>query len=458
MLTLGEVAEATAGRLVGRPDTDLASVSTDSRAIEAGALFVALRGDRFDGHEFCRAALEGGAGALVVDDGEALPEGGAGVVVKDTLEALQRLAAWHRSRQPTFVAALTGSAGKTTTKELTAAILGQRYRTLATAGNLNNHIGVPLTLLRLRAEHERAVVEMGCNGFGEIALLAGLAVPDAGLVTNVGEAHLEGLGDLDGVARAKGELLAALGPSGTAVVNVDDPRVRAMRTRARRLGFGRSGEAEVRVVESRLDGASGRQAVTLDVAGERVEAQLGLLGELNVMNAVAAAALASAAGATAADIEAGLAAVEAPPGRLRPVKGRMGLRVLDDSYNANPRSMEAALEVLVGAAGGRRRAYAVLGEMAELGAAREAGHERVGRRAAELGVTTLVVVGEGAEALRRGALAAGMPRERALAAATPEDAAALVLSAALAGDVVLVKGSRVARMERAVAALGEEAL
>lgn len=457
MLSLAQVAEATGGRVIGAGERPLTSVSTDTRTLAPGALFVALRGPSFDGHDFVAAALERRAAAVLVGRADAVPAGASGVVVGDPLAALGRLAAWHRRRMPAQVMALTGSLGKTTTKELAAAILGELGPTLATEGNLNNHIGVPLTLLRLRPEHQLAVIEMGCNDFGEIAALAELAGPSIGLVTTVAGVHLEKLIDLDGVARAKGELLAALPPEGTAVVNLDDPRVRAMGSPAReRLGWGAAPEADVRLrgreVVTRGDGAA--QVVELEIAGRgTIRPRLRLLGEHNARNAAAAAALALAAGAGSEAIEAGLGRVGAQRGRLRLCAGRGGLRVIDDSYNASPDAVAAALAV-AGESRGDDRAWLLLGEMAELGPEAEAIHRRVGGLAAGAGLAGLIAVGAaGAEALRQGALAGGMSAEAAWIAETPERAAELVLARAAAGDVVLVKGSRVARMERAVSAL-----
>lgn len=459
MLTLAQVAEATGGEVVGGAGRDVrvSSVTTDTRSLEPGALFVALEGARFDGHAFVADALRSGAAAALISDPAAGGDGAApAVVVPDTLRALQRLAAWHRSRMPARVVGLTGSAGKTTTRELTASILSREGQTVAAQGNLNNHIGVPLTLLRIRPEHAYAVVEMGCNGFGEIALLAGLARPEAGLITNVGEAHLEGLGDLAGVARAKGELFAALEPSATAVANLDDPRVRALPTRAgRRLGFSRSGGEGAAVrLRGRRPSRDGRQELEIELDGGRTIAPtLALLGEHNAANALAATALARAVGASAEAIEAGLAAARPAPGRLQTRAGRDGLVVIDDTYNANPGAMEAALAVLRDHAA-TARLHAVLGEMLELGPESRAQHLRVGRFAAGLPLETLVAAGEPARAYLDGAAAAGLsPAERLAAAGTPEAAAELVLRRARPGDVVLVKGSRGAHMERAVAVL-----
>jgi UDP-N-acetylmuramoyl-tripeptide--D-alanyl-D-alanine ligase len=449
-LTLAEVAVATGGRVVGAPGVTVDSVSTDSRSIGAGALFVALRGVAFDGHRFVGDAAGRGAAAALVED--ATSARGPAVVVGDTLAALQALAAWWRRRFEVPLVALTGSAGKTTTKEIAAAILGEVGPTLKTQGNLNNHIGVPLTLLRLRAEHRFAVVEMGCNHHGEIARLTEIAAPTAGLITNVGEAHLEGLGSLDGVARAKGELFAGLEADATAVVNVDDERVARLPARAsRRLTYGTQPSASLRLAARRPDPGGGQRLEVALPGGRTIEAHLSLLGEHNARNAVAAAALATVAGADAAAVSAGIEACGPAPHRLEVVAGPGGLVVIDDTYNANPGSMLAALDVLVEQRRAGGRAHALVGEMLELGDGGPAQHERVGRHAARRGVDTVVAVGGAAGPVLRGVRAGGATT--ALAAATPEDAATLLLARAAPGDVVLVKGSRGARMERAVEAL-----
>ena len=453
--TLEEVAEAVRGDIVGDAATTITTVSSDTRSLEQGALFVALKGPRFDGHDYLRQALESGATALLVN--EAPPSIGPGrgaVVVVDTLAAMQSLAKWHRRRMPALVLGLTGSVGKTTTKELVASIVSQEGPTLATQGNLNNHIGVPLTLLRLRPEHRFAVIEMGCNGFGEIALLAELAAPTIGLVTKVAAAHLEGLGDLAGVARAKGELLVALPPSGIAVINLDDERVEAMSSPATtRLGYGRSEGARARLLE-RTPEPSGAQRLRLELVETKtvIQPRLKLLGRHNALNATAAAAMALAAGIDPAKIEAGLEAAEPVPGRLNLVHTPSGLRVIDDSYNANPESVAAALEVTEEHKG-EGRAQVLLGEMAELGAERDAAHRAAGARAASCDPATFIAVGAMAEAMAAGALEAGMDRAKVFVSESPDEAGQLVQERSSRGDLILVKGSRVARMERAVALL-----
>jgi len=453
--TLREVAEAVQGELVGDAATRITSVSTDTRALEQGALFAALKGPNFDGHDYIERAFEGGAHAVLVSQRPTRPDATA-VIVPETFVALQELAAWHRRRMPALVLGLTGSVGKTTTKELVAAITSRAGTTLATRGNLNNHIGVPLTLLRLRPEHRFAVIEMGCNGFGEIEMLARLAAPMVGLVTKVAAAHLEGLGDLDGVARAKGELLAALPACGVAVINMDDERVAVMASPAsRRIGYGRSPDAQVRL-RGRSPDQDGAQRLELELLerGVTIRPNLGLLGRHNAHNATAAAAMAVAAGIGSEEIEAGLAAAASVPGRLSLLDSD-GLKIIDDTYNANPESVAAALEV-VDEHKGDGAAHVLLGEMAELGAERDAAHRAIGALTAKFDPRTFVAVGPMAGAMADGAIEAGMEREKVFVYQSPEDAGELVRARSAEGDLILAKGSRVARMERAVAVLTRE--
>jgi UDP-N-acetylmuramoyl-tripeptide--D-alanyl-D-alanine ligase len=466
--TLEQIAAATSGAISAAASsaatTRLRTVETDTRAITSGALFVALRGERFDGHDYLEAAQRGGAAAALVSRGDALPGGLPAVVVSDTLEALQRLGAWHRRQMPASVVGLTGSAGKTTTKELTASILAEIGPTHKTRGNLNNHIGVPLTLLELRPEHRFAVIEMGCNDFGEIELLSRLAAPSAGLITNIGEAHLEKLGDLEGVARAKGELFAQLPEEGVAVVNLDDERLRRLPARSRRrLSYGEAPDAEVRLVQRRLE-RDGRQALVIELPPaadqrRRLEVTIRLLGAHNAKNALAAAALSLVAGADREAIRRGLEAATAAPGRLELKATTAGVRLIDDTYNANPGAMRAALELLGEYRGSAARVVAVLGKMLELGSGSDAQHLAVGRFAAERGVDLLVAVGEVAPLYARGGREGGLDEAQILSVDSPEEAALIIEERARPRDLVLIKGSRGAHMERTISALdirGEE--
>jgi len=443
--TLSVFADCCGGRLEGA-DAAFAAVLIDSRNLSAGDLFAALPGTRTDGHEFVgAAAAAGAAGALVSRPvGVALPK----VVVTDVAAALGEAGrAWRADFHGPLVA-VAGSNGKTTTKEMLAAILGARGECLATRGNLNNQLGVPLTLLRLREGHASAVIEMGANRAGDVAELMTLARPDIGLITNAGAEHLEGFGDLDGVARAEGEVIAGLGAEGVAIINADDPYAPLWRsmTRARVLTFGLEPGADVRASELRLEaGAAGfLTRFTLHGLGGAVPVALALAGRHNVYNALAAAAAAQAAGATLAQVAAGLATMRAVEGRLQFKPAAQGAWLIDDSYNANPSSARAALEVLAELPG---RRWLVLGDMAELGAFAEASHRELGTLARACGVERLYSFGKLA-ALAADSFGAGAERH--------DDIDTLVRSVggALQADVrLLVKGSRVNRLERAVAAL-----
>ncbi len=425
-------------------DVVFTTVSTDSRQLSVGALFVALTGPNFDGHDFIAAARERGAVAALVSRpvADPLPQ----LRVADTRLALGQLAAAWRSRFTGMLVALTGSNGKTTLKEMIAAILRVRGPTLATEGNLNNDIGVPLTLLRLNGEHAHAVIEMGANHPGEIAYLTGLAQPDVAIINNAGPCHLEGFGDVAGVARAKGEIFQGLGPKGVAVINRDDEYADywvGLNPGRRIMDFGLDRPAMVR--GEILDAASNR--FRLSTTMEEITVRLPLTGRHNVRNALAAAAAALAVGATLEDIRRGLESLREVGGRLQHLLGRHGGAVIHDAYNANPASLAAALAA-VGAGPGRK--WLVLGDMRELGPAADAWHARSGSEARVAGFERLYALGEHS----RAAVAAF-----GTGAAHFEDVDALVadLNRDLHQDgesaVVLVKGSRGMRMERVVTAL-----
>lgn len=441
---MSEVAAATGGRLEGE-DAAFTGVSIDTRTLEPGMLFVALAGERFDGHDFLDAArARGAAGALVArPGGPQLPQ----VVVRDTQPALAALAAAWRARSDALVLGVGGSNGKTTTKELLAAILAGAGPTLATRGNLNNHIGVPLTLLRLEPSHRFAVIEMGANHPGEIAALAALARPAIALVTNAGDEHLEGFGDLAGVAHAEGEMFAALDAAGTAVVNADDPFCELWRTMvprgARILGFGIDAAADVRAqaIAGRIEAGGFVTQFVLSLAGAQARVRLPLAGRHNVMNALGAAAAAHAAGVPLEAIVAGLERMRPVAGRLQLKAGLRGAWLIDDSYNANPSSVRAGIDVLCALPGEH---WLVLGEMAELGAETAASHAGVGDYARRAGVSRLFAMGAAA----RHAVDAFGAR-----ASWYEDAARLgdaVAESLEPGVTALVKGSRVNRLERVV--------
>jgi UDP-N-acetylmuramoyl-tripeptide--D-alanyl-D-alanine ligase len=449
--TLAEFARACGGKLAGG-DAVYSDVVSDSRTLSRGQLFVALRGPHFDGHEFVAAALAAGAAGAVVDT--ALPVALAQIVVRDTQAALARAARAWRAAFTGPLVGVAGSNGKTTAKEMTAAILAQAGSCLATRGNFNNHIGVPLTLLRLTPEHRFAVVEMGANHAGEVAALAELARPTVGMITNAGAEHLEGFGSLEGVARAEGEMVAGLAAAATAVINADDEFAGLWRglTRARVVTFGVRQRADYSAAEVRAAvGAAGFHShfrLTAPQGSALIE--LGVGGAHNIANALAAAAAAASAGATLAHIASGLAQVRAVPGRLQFRQAKSGAWLIDDSYNANPSSVRAAIEVLSSLEGSR---WLVLGDMAELGEFAPAAHAQIGEFARARGVERLYATG----ALMARAVAsfgAGAQWYADVASLS----AALEAALAAAGPVVriLVKGSRCNRLERVVSALSGE--
>lgn len=458
-LPLSTIAELTGGTLEGgRPDAEVTGpVVIDSRAVEPGALFVALRGEHADGHDFAGAALASGAAGVLA---ERPLDGGAGpaVVVGDAQEGLGRLARGVLGRLPdATVIAVTGSAGKTSTKDLIAQVVSRAGPTVAPAGSFNNEIGLPLTVLRADEGTRHLVLEMGARGVGHIAYLTGIARPDVGVVLNVGTAHIGEFGGQEMVARAKGEMVEALDPGGTAVLNADDPRVLAMaaRTEAPVVTFGRAPDATVRAVDERLDDA-GRASFTLVTPEASAPVALRLHGSHAVANALAAAAAARAAGLDAADVAEALS--EARPAsrwRMEVTERPDGVTVVNDAYNANPDSMRAALDVVLHMARGRR-AYAVLGEMAELGASAAAEHAKIGEHVARGGFAGLVVVGANAAAMAEGAGQVGSWTGECVQVDDVGAAVTVLRERLRPRDVVLVKGSRVAGLERAAAGLLED--
>lgn len=454
---LDEALRATGAR-VARPGSAerFARVTTDTRTLGTGDLFVALVGERHDAHAFAAAAVAAGATGLLVARPVDLPAAADVVVleVPDTLRALQDLGADLRRRVAPCVLAITGSNGKTTTKEMLAAILvahaGGPERVLKTQGNLNNLIGVPLTLLALTGDESHAVVEMGMNAPGEIARLTEIADPDVGLITNVGPAHLEGLGSVEGVARAKGELFATMRREATVVVNAEDAHVAALGAAfpGRRVGFGAGTDV---TAESVTCDARGAASFRLRLGGAAVDVRLRIPGRHNVMNALAAAAAAWAVGASPAAIATGLAAATSVGGRMRVVTLANGVTIVDDSYNANPASVAAALRSLADAPATRR--IAVLGDMLELGAASAEQHRAVGGLAGTVGLAALYLHGDFARDTAAGA--AATMSAAAIHVAPDHAAIAAALAAdARRGDWVLVKGSRGQRMEEVVRLLG----
>ena len=385
--THAEVIAATGARPTATARAPFDGVSTDSRTLAPGQLFVALRGERFDAHGFLADVVARGATGAVTQSEHpraAVPAGFPLYEVADTLQALGGLGRFHRRRFTLPMGAVGGSNGKTTTKEMVGAILAVRGPALKTEGNLNNEVGLPLTLFRLQPAHVAAVVELGMNHPGEMARLTAVAEPGAALITTVQPEHLEGLGSIEGVAAAEGELFAGLSPRATAVVNLDDPHVVGQGARARgpRIGFGRGADAEVRLVESTPRGKSGLRLV-IETAGRRWPVSLGFVGEHNALNATGAFALALALGYRPEECVQGLEAARPYARRLNVVEAAGGWTVVDDCYNANPASMVAALDTArTLAAGGR--VVAVLGDMLELGPGEEQEHVALGARVSQV--------------------------------------------------------------------------
>lgn len=460
LFTADEVVRVTGGRLIaGREDQPVFGVATDSRVTREGDLFFALPGERVDGHGFVEEVLNRGAsGSVVSREGLTFPPGTAGILVKDTTLALGDLASHHRAKFDPAVIGITGSVGKTTTKEMVAAVLSRRFETLKNRGNLNTEVGLPLTVFELTSAHEVAVLEMAMRGLGQITYLARIARPKIGIVTNVGQAHIEILGSVENIARAKGELIWALPADGTAILNHDDPLVRQMAedTSLRTVFYGVKerpprGADWVTALDARTVGPEGQQFV-LEAAGFGVsgEVYLPLPGKHNLLNALAAAAAGLVLGMTLEEIRDGLAAYSGAGNRLQ-INLWGDIRVINDTYNANPVSTLASLEVLREVAGGAR-SVAVLGSMFELGEVSEIGHRQVGREAAKK-ADLLVAVGDLARWIAAGAASGGMPEDRISWYGSNAEAAETLQRTIKPGDTVLVKGSRGMRMEEIVAAL-----
>lgn len=449
---LAQIARATGGRLhPAAARGNVIGVSTDSRTVAAGELFVALRGPTFDGHNFIGVAVQRQAAACMcerISADLAIPQ----IEVSDTLQALGDMAQAWRAQFSLPLVAVTGSSGKTTTKEMLAAILAQTGPGLKTAGNFNNLVGLPLTLFAMNAEQTWAVLEMGMSERGEIARLAEIAAPTVGIITNVGPAHLETMKTLEGVARAKGELFIALPPGGTAVINADDPRVAGLPVAngVRRIFFGVSPQAEIRSEAVTVSGAT--LGFRLHLPQETRSVTLQCAGRHNVANALAAAAAATALGVAADHIVRGLEAFRPGKGRMEAMLLDNGLLLLEDSYNANPLSMRAALVALDETLSESGRRVAVLGDMLELGDGAAQMHRAIGGEAAHR-VDLLLVLGAQAAAVAEGARNGGLGAGQILQVGSHEEAITVLRQHLRSGDRVLVKGSRGMRMEQISTAL-----
>jgi UDP-N-acetylmuramoyl-tripeptide--D-alanyl-D-alanine ligase len=422
-------------------------IRTDSRTLKRGELFVALRGENFDGHNFVEGVGKAGAAGAIVElnwKGE-LPKTFALIRAEDTLQAYQELAANYRRSLSLKVVAITGSNGKTSTKDFAAAVLARRFRVTKTEGNFNNHVGLPRTILEATSHDEVAVWEIGMNHPGEVAALARLAMPDVSIITNIGVAHIEFMGSLEAIAAEKGALAEAVGEQGTVILNADDPFTRsiAARTRAKVLLAGTTAgtirASEISQSESGTD-------FTILEGAHRCRAQLPVPGLHMVQNALLAVAAGRVFGLSLEDCAAGLVAAPLTKARLQ-IKEIQGVHFLDDSYNANPDSMKAALHTLVELDVEGKR-IAVLGEMRELGSESEHGHREVGETAAALKVDHLITIGNVAAEIAEAAEQAGL--EKSVAVRSTLEAAELLSEIAAPGDLVLIKGSRAARTEEVI--------
>jgi UDP-N-acetylmuramoyl-tripeptide--D-alanyl-D-alanine ligase len=443
-----QIISPVAGELIkGNSTLPIAGLSTDSREPLQGRIFFALKGEKYDGHDFVMKAAAQGASCIVVDKDHdiEIPSGEeiAVIKVKDTLKALGDLASWWRHQFNVKVAAITGSAGKTTTKEMTAQILGLESATLKNKGNLNNLIGLPLTVFRLEGGISRMILEMGMNRPGEIGGLTEIADPDVGLITNVGKAHLEGLGDLAGVARAKTELLEKIAPGGTVILNGDDDILIAEASRFNReiITFGLKPGNHIRADLIKNMGAEGI-SFEIQHEGSKEQVLIPLQGTHNVYNALAAASIALYMGAPFSNIAPGLNRYDGMNGRFKSIPLSMNITLVDDTYNSNPSSLKAALGSVKDMASGGKRIIAGLGEMLELGDETVNAHVAAGKMVAETGASWLFVLGDHAGEMIDGAVKNGLPAERVVEVKSCEEMAIKLGGVLVPGDVILLKGSR----------------
>ena len=443
--TVAEIAGLASGTLVGSGSGVVTAVSTDTRSIQAGQLFVALRGERFDAHDFLATAFaQGAAAALVQKVNPALPDFPQ-IKVPDSLGGLQTLAKNYRAKFQIPIIGITGSNGKTSTKEMVAAVLGERFRVTKTVGNLNNHIGVPISLLRFEREHQVAVLEYGMNHPGEMAGLLGIASPEHAIVTNVGVAHIEFLGTREGIAREKAILAESIPAEGTVVLNADDDFASWIARRCRAQVV-MAGFSKGQVSAADIKHCAGGEEFTVITQKEKLRVHLPVPGEHMVHNALQAIGIGLAFGLSLSECAAGLAKTALPAGRLQ-VKALGGISIVNDAYNANPDSMIAALRTVANLPASGRR-VAALGEMGELGQESLIGHERVGKAVADHGFDVLIAVGERAYPIARSAVAAGLMESRTVK--SNAEAADILNTILEPGDLLLLKGSRSAGIDQII--------
>ncbi len=445
---VADIAKAVKGELIsGSPETEIRGVSTDTRSIRGGDLFVALEGERHDGHDFVAEAAGKGAAAVIVSESRAVvvePEVAA-LAVPDTLSALQKFARWHRLGFQGPVIGITGSCGKTTVKELVAAVLGVKFQVAKTPLNFNNEIGVPLSVLGISDRTEVAVIELGTNAPGEISMLCDIAKPNRALITNIGRAHLEGFGTVEAVAEEKGALVRSLDEQGTFYVNADDPFCAkiARDFPGKCVAFGEATDAQWRVVMFKMGLDGTPSTFTVEPLGLFT---MQLFGRHSILNAASAAVIGTDFGLSADQIQEGLSKAELPPMRMRMVN-KGGRTFINDAYNANPESMRAATEALVSWQSAGRK-IAVVGDMLELGEATVSEHKELGEFMAGVGVDVLIVLGQFAQHVAEGAVGGGLADDAVKVGGDHAEVARLLAEVSASDDVILVKGSRGAAMEK----------
>lgn len=454
-----DILNATLGDVVcGKGRDVFSNISIDSRNISDNNLFVAIIGERHDGHDFLLDVLAAGVSGCIIAEKKlnALPVSEwetrniTCIAVKDTTAALGDLARFQRRRSSASVIAITGSSGKTTTRRIVSSVMAQKFETVSTIGNFNNEIGLPLTLFQLSRHHEQAVVELGMNHFGEIKKLARIAEPDVGIITNIGPAHLEGVGSVDGVMKAKGELLPEIKKTGLAILNADDERILKLADQAATpvLFYGLSEKADVtaRDIETNAAGTT----FTLVLPEETISVRVSAPGTFMVLNALAAAAAGYHAGVSILEIKAGIEAFQPGRGRMNTIE-KNGIHIIDDTYNANPDSMKSAIHTLL-ALKKKNRGFVVLGDMLELGDYADILHREIGERVSTSDITRLYITGSYSDAVKKGALDGNMATDNIITGTHAEILEHLKTDLT-AGDWVLVKGSRGMKMETIIQGL-----
>jgi UDP-N-acetylmuramoyl-tripeptide--D-alanyl-D-alanine ligase len=449
-ISLKEIKKAASADLItGELNMDINKIKIDSRKIETGDLFIAIIGENQDGHQFLKSAVENGASAVIVDRLVSLPDKITVLKVEDTTRALQDIANYYRIKQLELkVIAVTGSAGKTTTKDMTASVLSQKFSTLKTEGNYNNHIGLPLTLLKLDGSEDFAVLEMGMSGFGEIELLSEIALPDVGIITNVGAAHLEQLGSIENIAKAKKELIDSLDESGVVFLNYDNKYTKKMgkEFEGKIVYFGFEKGADLRVIDYSFNKNGLRQNFSVKYRDEFYNFYIKKLGKHNIYNALCAAAVGLEYNISEGDIQKGLLEADFTSLRMETITLANKAVLINDCYNANPLSVRAAVDVLYEFPG--KRKIAVLASMLELGKDSAAAHKNIGNYIFEKNIDILVTVGEKAAEIALGAAEAGMFNEKIYSFNKKEEAADFLKSEYREKDIILIKGSRANEMEK----------